>query len=331
MTGRALVTGANGFVGSAVVRALLRRGRAVRGFVRPDSDRGGLAGRDVELVEGDLRDGDALRAALNGIEDAYFVAADYRLWVRDPAALYAVNVDAAAQAVRLAAAAGVGRIVHTSSVAAIKPPTSGPPSDETTATSLKDLVGPYKQSKHLGEIAVMDMARETGAPVVVVNPSTPIGPRDAKPTPTGKAVLATARGDMPAFVDSGLNVAHVDDVAMGHILAARKGAIGERYILGGDDMTLADVFQIAAQAAGRGAPRMKLPHDLLWPVAAAGEIYSMIARKEPMLTFDTLRMSKKRMFFSCDKAKRDLGYTPRPGAQAIQDAVAWYREHGYLA
>lgn len=326
----ALVTGAAGFLGSAVVRAVLARGQAVRAFVRPGSDRRNLEGLDVEIVEGDLRAPETLGPAMRGVAAAYLVAADYRLWAPDREAMMAANVAGARAAVRAAAEAGAARIVHTSSVAAIRAPKKGaPPSDETTPTSAADMIGPYKLSKLLGEIAVLEEARATGAPVVVVNPSTPIGPRDAKPTPTGKTIVSCARGETPAFVDSGLNVVHVDDVAEGHLLAADKGVIGERYILGGEDMTLAQVFAVAAEAAGRKPPRMKLPHDLLWPVAAFGELSARLTRREPMLTFDTLRMSKKRMFYSSEKARAALGYAPRPGDEAIRDAVAWYRANGY--
>lgn len=311
MSGRALVTGANGFVGSAVVRALLRRGRAVRGFVRPGSDRGGLAGLDVERAEGDLRDGDSLRAALKGVEEAYFVAADYRLWVRDPAAMFAVNVDAAAQAVRLAAAAGVSRIVHTSSVAAIKPPRDRP-GDETTPTDVRDLIGPYKKSKLLGERAALAAAAETGAPLVVVNPTTPVGPGDRKPTPTGAAVRACAEGRMPAYIDGDINVVHVDDVAEGHVLAAERGRIGERYILGGENMTLRAFFTAVAESAGRRPPRIRLPADLLWPAALWGEISGRLTGRTPMLSVDTLRMAKTPMRFCSAKAAGELGYAPRP-------------------
>ncbi|MBM3572625.1 MAG: NAD-dependent epimerase/dehydratase family protein, partial [Alphaproteobacteria bacterium] len=233
-----LVTGATGFVGSAVARALLAAGHRVRALARPGSDRGNLDGLAIELYEGRLEDRESLERAVAGATALFHVAADYRLWVPDPDAMLATNVAGTRALMEVAQAAGVRRIVYTSSVAALGLHADGRPADETTPSSLADMVGPYKRSKFLAEEAVRALVRERGLPAVIVNPSTPIGPRDIKPTPTGRVVLEAARGNMPAYVDTGLNLVHVDDVAAGHLLAFDHGRVGERYILGGENVTL---------------------------------------------------------------------------------------------
>ena len=323
------LTGASGFVGAAVARALAARGAALRLLVRRGSDRRNLAGLDAEIVEGDLRDVPAFAARLAGCDALFHVAADYRLWARRPQDLYDINVDGSRALVRTAQAAGVARIVYTSSVAVLGINPDGTPADEETPVSLADMVGHYKRSKFLAEQAVRELVARESAPVVVVNPSTPIGPRDVKPTPTGRIILEAARGRMPAYVETGLNVAHVDDVAHGHLLAFDKGRVGERYILGGEDLTLGAILQIVAAHTGRPAPRLKLPHRLVYPVAVASELVASVTGREPFATRDGVRMARKHMYFSSARARRDLGYAARPAAEAVADAVAWFRANGY--
>jgi dihydroflavonol-4-reductase len=327
----ALVTGATGFVGSAVARALLARGEHVRVLARAGGDRRNLEGLDIEIVEGDLRDAEARKTAAEGIDSLYHVAADYRLWVPDPAAMFATNVEATTDLLRRAADAGASRIVYTSSVATLGIPKDGSHATEETPVGLADMIGPYKQSKFLGEEAVRKLARDEKLPVVIVNPTAPVGPRDVKPTPTGRTVVEAAAGRMPAFVDTGLNLVHVDDIAAGHLLAHDKGVTGERYILGGENMTLQQILvRIAALTGGR-APRFKVPHDAILPVAYAAEFAAKVFRTgEPFVTVDGINLARKRMFFTCEKAKRDLGYTARPVDEALTDAIAWFRLNGAL-
>jgi dihydroflavonol-4-reductase len=330
MADGALVTGATGFLGSAVARALIGRGVRVRVLARPGGDRRNLAGIDVEIVEGDLDRPETFPAALRGIDQLFHVAADYRLWVRDQAAMHRTNVDGSAALIRAAADAGVGRAVYTSSVAVLGINADGTPSDEETPVTVDDMIGPYKRSKFLAEAAVKDAARETGLPVVIVNPSTPIGPRDVKPTPTGRTIVMAATGKMPAYVDTGLNLVHVDDCAAGHLLAYDKGIPGERYILGGEDYSLARMQAAIAAMVGRKPATISLPVGPLFPLALAAETIARFTGKEPMLIRDTLRMARKHMFFSSAKAIRALGYTTRPAVEGLQDAVAWFRDAGYL-
>ena len=327
----ALVTGATGFIGSAVARRLLARGEKVRVLARKGGDRRNLEGLDVEIVEGDLRDAAARKAAVQGIASLYHVAADYRLWVRDPAAMYATNVEATRDLMRGAAEAGATRIVYTSSVATLGIPKDGSLASEDTPVDLAEMIGPYKRSKYMGEEAVSLLARDEKLPVVIVNPTAPVGPRDVKPTPTGRTVIEAAAGRMPAFVDTGLNLVHVDDCAEGHILAHDKGVIGERYILGGENLTLQQILQRIAALTGGRAATIKLPHGAILPLAYAAEFVAKIfTRYEPFVTVDGLKLAKKRMFFTHAKAARDLGYTARPTDDALNDAIAWFRRHGML-
>ena len=326
-----LVTGATGFVGSAVARALLARGHRLRLLVRPGSDRRNVAGLGAELVEGDLRDPASLAAAVAGCRYVLHVAADYRLWVPDPAPMLAANVDGTRALLLAAAGAGAERIVYCSSVAALGLVGDGTPGTEDTPVHLDGIVGAYKRSKYLAEQAVRDLVRDHAAPVVIVNPSTPVGPRDIKPTPTGKMVLDAAAGRMPAYVDTGLNIVHVDDVAAGHVLALERGRIGEAYILGGHDLGMPEVLAMVDDVMGRPTPRRaRLPHGLLWPVALGMEGAARAFGIEPLVTREMLAMAKKRMFFSPAKAIAELGYAPRPARQAVADAVAWFRGAGWL-
>jgi dihydroflavonol-4-reductase len=325
-----LVTGASGFVGAAVLRHLVAVGHDVRVLVRPTSDRRNLADVACEVVVGDLADPASLAAAVRGCTALFHVAADYRLWVRDPAVMYRANVEGTRDLLRAAAAAGATRIVYTSSVAAVGFRPDGTPADEATAAVLADMVGHYKRSKYMAEQEVIRLAREEGVPVIAVNPAAPFGPRDVKPTPTGRIVVEFARGRMPAYLDTGLNVVHVEDVAEGHLQAFDRGKIGERYILGADNMTLRELLEVLAAHLGRRAPRLRLPRAPLVPVAVAAEAIGRLARIEPPLTVDALRMARKRMFFSSDKARRELGYAPRSGRQALTDAADWFRKEGYF-
>ena len=299
--------------------------------MRPGSDRRNVSGLGAELVEGDLRDPASLAAAVAGCRYVVHVAADYRLWVPDPAPMLAANVDGTRALLLAAAAAGVERIVYCSSVAALGLVGDGTPGTEDTPVHLQGIVGAYKRSKYLAEQAVRDLVRERAVPVVIVNPSTPVGPRDIKPTPTGKMVLDAAAGRMPAYVDTGLNIVHVDDVATGHVLALERGRIGEAYILGGHDLGMPEVLAMVDDVMGRPTPRRaRLPHAVLWPVALGMEGAARVFGIEPLVTREMLAMAKKRMFFSTAKAVAELGYAPRPARQAVADAVAWFRGAGWL-
>ena len=326
-----LVTGATGFVGSAVARQLLARGESVRVLARPGGDRRNLEGLEVELAEGDLGDPASLERALRGCQALFHVAADYRLWVPRPEEIYEANVAGTRRLMELAGAAGVGRIVYTSSVATLGLHKDGTPADETTPVALADMIGHYKRSKFLAEREVETLVREAGLPAVLVNPSTPVGPRDIKPTPTGRMIVEAAAGRMPAFVDTGLNVVHVEDVAAGHLLAFERGEIGERYVLGGENLALGQILAGIAEICGRRPPRVRIPHGAILPLAYGAEAWARLrGAGEPFVTVDGLRMAKKRMFFSSAKAMERLGYQARPAREALADAVAWFREAGYL-
>ncbi|MFI4905747.1 MAG: hopanoid-associated sugar epimerase [Steroidobacteraceae bacterium] len=322
---RALVTGGSGFVGAAVVRALLAAGAQVRVLLREHSNRRNLEGLEVEPALGDLADIAALERALEGCEALFHVAADYRLWTPDPQSLYRSNVEGTRNIVGAARRSAVKRIVYTSSVATIGLRSDGRPSNETDSASLDEMIGHYKRSKFLAEQWVCEAARG-GMPIVIVNPSTPVGPGDVKPTPTGRLVLDAATGRMPAYVDTGLNIVHVDDVAAGHLLAYEHGRVGERYILGGTDLSLQRILSMIAVASGRRAPRLRLPRALLLPLAYAAEAVARLSGRETRITVDGVRMARHRMYFSSAKAVRELGYRWRPAQQAIDDAVRWFLE-----
>lgn len=327
-----LVTGGTGFVGSAVVRALVACGERPRCLVRRDSDRRNLEGLALDAVEGDLTDGESLETAVKGAKALFHVAADYRIWVRRPETMLHTNVEGTRRLMELALRHGVEKIVYTSSVAVLGKAAAGAPADEETPVGLDDMIGIYKRSKYLAEEEVRRLQREAGLPVVIVNPSTPIGPRDVKPTPTGHMVLAAARGRIPAFVDTGLNVVHVDDVAAGHLAAYERGEVGQRYVLGGEDLGLGEILGEVAALRGVRAPRLRLPRRPLFPLAYAAETWARVAGgQEPLLTVDGLKMAAKPMYFSSAKARRCLGYRPRPAREALRDAVGWFEQAGYLA
>jgi dihydroflavonol-4-reductase len=328
-SGLCLVTGATGFVGSAVARLLLKSGQQVRVLARPNGDRRNLDGLDVEIAEGSLDDPKTLAAAVAGCRYMFHVAADYRLWVPDPATMFRINVEGTRELMLAALAAGVERIVYTSSVAVLGI-VSGGIADEETPSAALDMIGPYKLSKFQAEVAVRELIVERGLPAVIVNPSTPIGPGDIKPTPTGRMIVEAARGRMPVFVDTGLNVAHVDDVAFGHLLAAGSGQIGRRYILGGENLSLSAILAEVARVTGRRPPAFKIPHAALLPIAAGAQAISRLTKREPIATVDAVKMSRKKMFFSSARAIEELGYAARPGNRAIADAVAWFQTKGYV-
>ena len=326
---RALLTGGTGFVGAAVARALLREGWEVRALVRPHADRRNLAALALETATGDLADADSLERAARGCEALFHVAADYRLGARRPQELYSTNVDGTRRVLRAARSAGVRRVVYTSSVATIGLPADGSPGEESTPVTLTDMIGHYKRSKFLAE----QVAREAvagGSSVVIVNPSTPVGPGDIKPTPTGQMVRDAALGRMPAYVDTGLNIVHVDDVAAGHLLAWRHGRDGESYILGGEDLTLREILTELARLVGRRPPRVRLPARALLPVALAAEGFARLTGGSTRITVEGVRLARKHMFFSSAKAARELGYHWRPAQLALADAVQWLREQGIV-
>ncbi|MBW1909463.1 MAG: NAD-dependent epimerase/dehydratase family protein [Deltaproteobacteria bacterium] len=328
---KTLITGATGFVGSAVIRQLLHAGHTVRALVRPNSDRRNLSGLPVEIVTGDLNDRASLDHAITGCDTLFHVAADYRLWVPRPEEIYGTNVNGTLNIMHAAAKAGIERIVYTSSVATLGLTPDGSPADESTPVVYADMIGHYKRSKFLAEAEVQQLVDKHGLPVVIVNPSTPIGPRDIKPTPTGHMILNAASGRMPAYVDTGLNLVHVDDVAIGHLLAFKHGKIGQRYILGAHNMTLKEILTELAGITGNPGPRFRLPHNLILPIAYVSEAWArLIGDSEPLVTVDGVRLAKKTMFFSQEKAERELGFTTRPVIEALSDAVDWFRRNGYL-
>ncbi len=324
----ALVTGATGFVGSAVARVLESKGLAVRALARAESPRRNLEGLGAEVVQGDMRSAADMARALQGVRWLFHVAADYRLWAKDPEEIVRNNRQGTEAVMQAALAASVEKVVYTSSVATLS--LEHVPADETSPLTEAEAIGAYKRSKVVAERLVEAMIAEHGLPAVIVSPSTPIGPRDVRPTPTGRIIVEAASGRMPAFVDTGLNLVHVDDVAEGHWLALEKGRIGERYILGGQDASLREMLAEIARLSGRKAPTVDLPLAPLYPLAVLAEAIAQLTGKEPFLTRDALKMSRHRMFFSSAKAERELGYQARPYPLALADALAWFRREGYV-
>ena len=329
---KALVTGASGFLGSAVTRQLLSAGHEVRVLVRASSNRKALEGLEIEECLGDLRDPDSLQRATRQCDAVFHVAAEYKLWHPRPKEMYDSNVEGTRNVLRACDEAGVGRVVYTSSVATLGLRTDGEPGDEETPVSIDDMQGHYKRSKYMAEEEAKRMGLERDIDLVIVNPTAPIGPGDVRPTPTGRMVLDAAAGRMPAYVDTGLNVAHVDDVARGHLLAHERGRRGERYVLGSENMTLAQILTLVAHIVGRRPPRIRLSPTLLLPVGYAAQLWARVSGSgEPRVTVDGLRLSRKRMFFTDGKARRELGYDSRPAEAAIRDAIDWFWREGYLS
>ncbi len=326
-----LVTGGSGFVGSAVARALQARGARLRLLVRPESPRTNFQSLAAEIVVGDMRDRDAMAGALSGCRFLFHVAADYRLWARDPEEIVRNNLQGTTSVMEAALAAGVERIVYTSSVATLRLTGTTKPADENGPLGEAEAVGAYKRSKVAAERIVERMIAERGLPAVVVNPSTPVGPRDVRPTPTGRIIVEAASGRMPAFVDTGLNLVHVDDVADGHIRALEQGRIGRRYILGGQDASLGEMLGAIARLTKRRPPRLQLPIGPLAPLAELAELFGRITGREPFLTKDGLKMARQHMYFTSARAEAELGYSARPYELALADAIGWFREADYLA
>lgn len=325
-----LVTGGTGFVGAHVVRALLRRGREVRCLVRPGSSRETLEGLPVEIVPGDLTDPESLKRACARVDVVYHVAADYRLFARDPREIYRVNVDGTRSMLQAAADAGVTRFVHTSSVGALGLAPDGRPADETTPVSLDRMVGHYKRSKFLAERCAESFAAR-GVPVVIVNPSTPVGDLDVKPTPTGRIVADFLARRMPAYVATGLNVIDVADVAEGHLLAAERGRVGEKYILGHRNMTLKEILDTLASITGLPAPRVRVPHALPLVVAAIDTGFARLTGRAPRIALEAVRMSTKTMYFDASKAVRELGLPQSDVTAALGRAVRWFSQRARAA
>jgi len=329
-TDRVLVTGGTGFVGSAVARALHSAGLAIRVLARPSSPRQQLRGLDVEFCEGDLRDPDSIAKAMADVRYLFHVAADYRLWARDPREITETNIAGTRIVMEQALRSSLERIVHTSSVATLAPHPQGLVADETMTLAEAQGIGAYKRSKIAAERLVERLVDERGLPAVIVNPSTPVGPRDVRPTPTGRIIIEAARGRIPGFVDTGLNLVHVDDVAAGHLAALRRGRVGERYILGGENVHLRDMLAEIARVAGRPPPRIRVPITPLFALALGAEWLARLTGREPFVTVDGLRMARHHMFFTDAKARGELGYSSRPWREGIADAIAWFRQAGYL-
>ena len=326
----ALVTGGTGFVGANLVRELLADGQTVRVLARKGNDRRALEDCAVDVAEGDLLDRASLRAAVAGVRRVYHVAADYRLWAPDPAPLYRANVDGTRNILEAATEAGVERIIYTSTVGALGIPKDGTPGNEATAVSLAAMVGPSQASKFLAE-RVADEWVARGAPIVIVNPSAPIGPWDVKPTPTGQMIVDFLKGKMVGSVATGLNVVHVRDVARGHILAGERGRRGERYILGNKNMSLLEIFQALSRLTGVPAPRIRVPYAVAWLAAAGMEGVARVTGGTPAVPLTAVRMARKRMYFTVDKAVRELSLPQTSVDQALAEAVEWFVTRGYAA
>ncbi len=322
--GATLVTGASGFLGWHIASLLVEKGHRVRALVRPSSR---LRELDVEVVHGDLRDKQSLVSAVQGCEVVFHAAADYRLWARNPQELYRSNVDGTRNLLEAARAAGVERFIYTSTVGCIGIPKNGV-GDESTPVSLADMTGAYKRSKFLAEQAALEFAR-SGFPVVIVNPTAPVGDHDFKPTPTGKIIVDFLNRALPAFVDTGLNICGARDTAEGHLLALEKGRIGERYILGSENLTLEQIFQLLERVSGVPAPRRRIPYAVAWMAGAVSTAWASVTGTPPRAPLDGVRMARKKMFVRHDKAFHELGFHPGPAVDALRRAVEWFRENGY--
>ncbi len=325
-----LITGASGFIGSAVARAARQRGFKVRVLVRPSSPRQNLAGLNAEVFEGDMRDQASVSRALVGAHYLFHLAADYRLWARDSGEIERNNLEGTGAVMRAALQQRVERVVYTSSVATLRVKRQITATTEDAPLASNEAIGTYKRSKVLAERLVERMVAEDSLPAIIVNPSTAIGAHDVRPTPTGRVIIEAATGKMPAFVDTGLNLVDVEDVARGHLLALDHGRIGERYILGGDNVTLEQMLGEIASLTGQRPPRVKLPLWPLFPLAHATEAVARLTGKEPFVTVDGLKMAKNRMFFSSAKARRELGYHPTSHLAALRAALDWFSDQGYL-
>ncbi|MCS6285528.1 MAG: NAD-dependent epimerase/dehydratase family protein [Nitrospira sp.] len=325
---KALVTGATGFVGAAVVRALLKTDVEVRVLARRDSDFSNLQQFKIDGAYGDLRDKDSLRKALAGCGQLYHVAAHYALWARDPAIFYDVNVTGTKNLMEAARDVGTDRIVYCSTIGAIGLPPGGGLGTEETPVALEQMAGHYKRSKYLAEQEVLALAKQ-GLPVVIVNPSAPVGEGDVKPTPTGQMIVDFMKGRMPAYIETGMNIVDVDDVAAGHLLAMQKGRIGERYILGTKNLMLRDIFEILSRLTGVAMPSVKLPRELILPLAYLNLAFSWVTGIPPRIPLEGVKMAKYKMHYDCSKAIRELGIPQTPPEVALEKAVRWFRDHHY--
>ncbi len=325
---KALVTGATGFVGGAVARALVQSGTEVRVLARADSDLQNLQGLSVERVAGDLREPASLRKALSGCQQLYHVAAHYALWAKDPSIFYDINVTGTKNLLEAARDAGIQGTVYCSTIGAIGLPPGGGLGTEETPVSLEQMAGHYKRSKYLAEQEVLKLAK-AGLPVVIVNPSAPVGAGDVKPTPTGQVLVDFMKGRMPAYIETGMNIIDVDDVAIGHLLAMQKGRQGERYILGCRNLMLREVFDILSQLTGVKAPSIKLPRLAILPLAYANHWIANLTGQPPRIPLEGVKMAKYKMHYDCSKAIRELGLPQTPPDVALEKAVRWFRKHGY--
>ena len=327
---KTLITGATGFVGAAVSRELLKKGHKVKALVRQSSVLDNLKNLDVEIVHGDLKDKDSLKRCLKDCKYLFHVAADYRLWVPKPKEIYENNVTGTENLMEEALSLGIEKIVYTSSVAVLGKPIEGDVADEKTPVNVDQMIGHYKKSKYLAEEKVKELYKTKKLPVVIVNPAAPVGPRDIKPTPTGKMILDAAMKKIPAYLDTGLNIVHVDDVAKGHLQAFNKGILGERYILGGENMTFKEILEMISVLCGHNPPKIQLPKKPLYPIGYIFEIFARLFNlKNPMLTVDMIRMAEKKMFFSSEKAKKELNYKYKSAKNALKDAIQWFIDNGY--
>ena len=326
---KAFVTGATGFVGSHVARALAEQGAELRLFMRPTSRTENIGDLRAEVALGDLRNPDSLRSTMTGCEFVFHVAADYRIWVRDPEEMYRANVEGTKAVIAAARESGVRRVVYCSSVATMGFTETGQIVDEETPVSLNDMVGHYKRSKFLAEQVALEAGR-AGGDVVVVNPTTPVGESDIKPTPTGRIIVDFLMRKFPAYVDTGLNLVDVEEVAHGHILAMEKARPGERYILGGENLTLKQILDKLSAITGLPSPTLRVPHAVAMTFAAFDQFFTGIVRnKEPRATIDAVKMGRKKMFASSAKAEQELGYRIAPVQNALRRAVEWFQAHGY--
>ena len=325
---KTFITGATGFIGASIARELLKDGREVRALVREGSDTSNLTGLDIELFRGDLRDHAGLMRGLKGCDVLYHAAADYRLWTRDPAEMYRINVEGTTAILEAALDNGLSRVVYTSSVGTLGNPGDGIPGDESTPVCLADMVGHYKKSKFLAERAAEKFVAR-GLPLVIVNPSTPVGPLDIKPTPTGKIIVDFLNRKMPAYLDTGLNIIAVEDCARGHILAEQKGRIGQKYILGNHNLTLREIFAVLAEITGLSAPKVRLPYTPILLAAYINEGLSKITGREPLIPLAGVQMAAKFMYFDPSRAVGELELPQTPVREALQRAVEWFRQHGY--
>ncbi len=326
---KVFVTGATGFIGASIVRELIKDGCRVRALVRPGADLRNLQGLDLELWQGDLLDPSSLKAGIEGCEQVYHAAADYRLWSSDPSVMYRINVDGTKAVLEAALKADVQRVVYTSSVGTLGNPGNGEPGNEDTPVSFDDMVGDYKRSKFLAEREAEKFV-DKGLPLIIVNPSTPVGPLDIKPTPTGKIIVDFLNRKMPAYLDTGLNLIAVEDCARGHLLAAKNGRIGRKYILGNRNLTLREIFVMLENITGLSAPKVRLPYLPILMAAYINEGMSRLTGHEPLIPLAGVQMARKFMFFDPSRAIQELDLPQTPVETALQQAVAWFGDNGYL-